>query len=60
MLGAHERLVSLQKAIWIKFPCFLEELGQTLFVRKLQSDAVVLIPKIGAEASDSILNLFFV
>src|SRR6266481_3034342 len=46
MLPAHERLVGLQKVIWIKLPCFAEEVDQTLFVRKLQSNAVILVPKI--------------
>jgi hypothetical protein len=60
MLAAHERLVGLEKVIWIKLPCFPEEFGQTLFVGKLQSNAVVLIPTIRGETSDSVLNLFVV
>jgi hypothetical protein len=60
MLTADERLVGLQKVIWIKFPCFPEEFGQTLFVPKLQSNAVILITKIRGETSDSVLNLFLV
>ena len=60
MLAAHERLVDLQKVIWIKLPCLPEEFGQTLFVPKFQSNAVILIPKIRGETSDSVLNLFLV
>jgi hypothetical protein len=60
MLAAHERLVGLQKVIWIKLPCFPEEFGQTLFVPKLQSNAVILIPKIRGETTDGVLNLFLV
>ena len=60
MLAAHERLVDLQKVIWIKLPCLPEEFGQTLFVPKFQSNAVILIPKIRGETSDSVLNLSLV
>ena len=60
MLAAHERLVGLQKVIWIKFPCFPEEFSQTPLVPKLQSYAVILIPTIRGERSDSVLNLFLV
>jgi hypothetical protein len=60
MLTAHEHLVDLQKVIWIKLPCLPEELGQTLFVPKLQSNAVILVPKIRGETSDSVLNLFLI
>jgi hypothetical protein len=60
MLSAHDRLVGLQKVIWIKLPWFPEEFAQTLFVPKLQSNAVILIPTIRGETSDSALNLFLV
>jgi hypothetical protein len=60
MIAAHERLVGLQKVIWVKLPCLPEEFGQTFFVLKLQSNAVILIPKIRTETSSSILNLFLV
>ena len=60
MLAAHERLVGLQKVIWIELPCFPEEFGQPLFVPKLQSNTLILISKIRDETSDSVLNLFLV
>ena len=60
MLAAHERLVGLQKVVWIKLPCFPEEFGQTLLVPKLQSNAVILIPKIHGKTGDDVLNLFLV
>jgi hypothetical protein len=58
VIAAHERLVGLQKVIWIKLPCLPEEFRQTLFVLKLQFDTVILIPKISGETSNSVLNLF--
>jgi hypothetical protein len=60
MLAADERLVGLHDVVWIKLSRFSEEFGQTRFALKLHFNAVILIPQIGGETSNSVFNVFLV